>query len=264
MGISKNILDALRWIMRPVTAQLPLFIISFILLTVNPVYCFFKVMPQLIRGVWTESMSLALIYMSIALLWAYLIALIAYVAKKKWVKIILYSLVILLFGVYCFVQLNFHSIITPTIMMAMAETNEGETHEFFSQFAFSWQSIVTYIVVALIVLTSVMMERRHSKITAKNGDRRVPVLILLIIIGGVICGAINSSRYYELGKATFLSDLEKSKTFSRSTFGMDIISDWLFCLKAMDTSYRLSYRTLDYSYHYCCNRIVNKAFWHIV
>ena len=235
MSFSK-IMDALRWIMRPATAQLPLFAISFVLLAANPFYCLLKAVPKLIRGTWTQSMSLALIYLSLALLMSYLIALMAYVVKQKWFKVALYSLVFILFGVYCFVQLNFHSIITPTIMMAMAETNESETHEFFSQFAFSWQSIVTYVVVAIVIITSVMLERRHSRKMAENGDRRVPVLILLAIVGGLVYGVMNTKRYYELESVDFLSDLEKSKTFSRSTFAMDIVSDWLFCLKAMESS----------------------------
>ena len=128
--------DGLLWIMRPVLAELPLFFISFILLAANTIHCGLKLIPRLLQGAWPEIMTIVVIYLSIAIFIAYLTAFIAHITHKRWVKILLYGIMLILFGVFCFVQLNFSSIITPTIMMAMTETNAGETSEFFEQFAF--------------------------------------------------------------------------------------------------------------------------------
>ncbi len=228
--------DALLWIMRPVTSQLPLFVISFLIIAANPLYCGFKLLPRVLHGIWPEGLTLVLIYLSISLLIAYLIALIVQVTHKKWVKFLIYSLLVLIFGVYCFVQLNFHSIMTPTIMMAMTETNTNETAEFFEQFAFSWQSIATYAALALTIFIIVFFERRHRKKIERNGTRHIPMLVLAFLLGILVWGITNTRHHYELASANFLSELEESQMFSHNTYAMDIVTDWLYCLKAVESS----------------------------
>jgi heptose-I-phosphate ethanolaminephosphotransferase len=228
--------DGLLWIMRPVLAELPLFFISFILLAANTIHCGLKLIPRLLQGSWPEIMTIVVIYLSIAIFIAYLTAFIAHITHKRWVKILLYGIMLILFGVFCFVQLNFSSIITPTIMMAMTETNAGETSEFFEQFAFTWQSLVTYTVVARTIITIVLIERRHYKKIDCNGTRRVPFFVLVVLLGCIVWGAANMRYYYELEKADFLSELEKSQMFSHNTYAMDNVTDWLYCLKAVESS----------------------------
>lgn len=121
-------------------------------------------------------------------------------------------------------------------MMAMVETNADETTEFFEQFAFSWQSLVTYATLVLIIIAIVMLERRHSKKLEHNGSRHIPMWVLTALFVGLVWGAINMRHYYDLGKANFLSELEQSQMFSHNTFAMDNVSDWFYCLKAVESS----------------------------
>lgn len=227
---------ALRWIMQPVTAQLPLFVISFLLMAANPILRGLQALPQLAHGMWPENLTLSATYLGISLLIAYCIALTAHAVNRRWVKILLYAIMVMLFGVFCFVELNFHSIITPTIMMAMAETNTGETGEFFEQFAFSWQSLATYAAVAVVCVIIVILERRHAKKLERNGTRRVPLPVLVILLAAVAWGATCMRHYHQLLSADFLSELEQSQMFSHSTYAMDNVTDWIYCLKAVESS----------------------------
>lgn len=243
-----NLKAALLWVMRPVTAQLPLFLFSFILLSLNTIFCGFKMSLRLLHGVYPEGMTVVLIYLSIALFFAYIFALIAYLAKRKWVKIAIYSLVITLFAVYCFLQLNFHSIMTPTIMMAMAETNANETSEFFSQFVLSWQSIVTYLIVALTIVAVVLVEKRFAKKVDKTDRKpigRVSTIALSVLFPCLMCGVVNMRYYYQIFKADYLSELEQSQMFSHGTWAMDDITDWVYCLKAMKSSAKEVKRSIE-------------------
>lgn len=222
--------------MRPVMSQLPLFVISFLLTSANTIYTGLKYSQSLFHGVWDENMTRVIVYLSISLAIAYIIALIGHVARIRWVKITLYAFVLVLFGILCFVQLNFHSNITPTIIMAIAATNVSEAKEFFQQFAFSWQSLVTYAIIAITILLIVILERHHSKLIKLNGTRRIPLLILVVLFVCLLWGAINMRHYYKIANANFLSELETSQTFSHGAIAMDNVTDWLYCLKALKSS----------------------------
>lgn len=88
---------------------------------------------------------------------AYLLSAIVDLANKKWVKILIYGIALLVCLIQQFLVANFDTKISSTILNLVAETNERESSEFLNAFLFSSSSIKVYIefliYIALIVIT---------------------------------------------------------------------------------------------------------------
>ena len=87
--------------------------------------------------------------------------------KSCIIRYIIYFTTIILFAVNIFLTLNFNTMISPWILLLIHETNSNETSEFFSAYAFSSASIITYVLILLMVLSILIIEKFSNKIEIK-------------------------------------------------------------------------------------------------
>lgn len=87
--------------------------------------------------------------------------------KSCIIRYIIYFTTIILFAVNIFLTLNFNTMISPWILLLIHETNSNETSEFFSAYAFSSASIITYVLTLLMVLSILIIEKFSNKIEIK-------------------------------------------------------------------------------------------------
>lgn len=99
----------------------------------------------------------------------------------KCFKVIVYCILILIFVVNSFLLLNFSTMISPSVVQLMVETNSEETSEFFYTYLFDWSSIISYIVILLMVLYIVYSEKKF-KSTIKNEY----IIIFSLFVGGYL------------------------------------------------------------------------------
>lgn len=99
----------------------------------------------------------------------------------KCFKVIVYCILILIFVVNSFLLLNFSTMISPSVVQLMVETNLEETSEFFYTYLFDWSSIISYIVILLMVLYIVYSEKKF-KSTIKNKY----IIIFSLFVGGYL------------------------------------------------------------------------------
>ena len=99
----------------------------------------------------------------------------------KCFKVIVYCILILIFVVNSFLLLNFSTMISPSVVQLMVETNSEETSEFFYTYLFDWSSIISYIVILLMVLYIVYSEKKF-KSTIKNKY----IIIFSLFVGGYL------------------------------------------------------------------------------
>lgn len=83
--------------------------------------------------------------------------------KSCIIRYIIYFTTIILFAVNIFLTLNFNTMISPWILLLIHETNSNETSEFFSAYAFSSASIITYVLTLLMVLSILIIEKFSNK-----------------------------------------------------------------------------------------------------
>ena len=89
------------------------------------------------------------------------------IIKSSFIRYIIYFTTIILFAVNIFLTLNFNTMISPWILLLIHETNSNETSEFFSAYAFSSASIITYVLTLLMVLSILIIEKFSNKIEIK-------------------------------------------------------------------------------------------------
>ena len=87
--------------------------------------------------------------------------------KSSFIRYIIYFTTIILFAVNIFLTLNFNTMISPWILLLIHETNSNETSEFFSAYAFSSASIITYVLTLLMILSILIIEKFSNKIEIK-------------------------------------------------------------------------------------------------
>lgn len=94
-------------------------------------------------------------------------------------KLCIYFLLMSLFVVNVFCLMNFKTMLSPSIVMLTAETNGGEMSEFFKTYLFSYDSLLSYIIVTIMLVWLVYSEQK-LKFVVK--DRKTIILILLLTL----------------------------------------------------------------------------------
>lgn len=94
-------------------------------------------------------------------------------------KLLIYFLLMSLFVVNVFCLINFKTMLSPSIVMLIAETNGGEMSEFFKTYLLSYDSLLAYIIVTIILVWLVYSELK-LKYVVKN--RKTIILILLLTL----------------------------------------------------------------------------------
>ena len=87
--------------------------------------------------------------------------------KSRILRSVVYGGATILFAVNIFLTLNFNTMISPWILLLIHETNSNETSEFFSAYAFSTVSIITYMLTLLMILCMLIVEKNIHKIQIK-------------------------------------------------------------------------------------------------
>lgn len=122
------------------------------------------------------------------LLWAYLFTTLVHLARCKWIKVALYVLIFAFFVFNVFIQANFATTVSPTIITLISETNKRESGDFFQQFLFTDFSIKSYVLSAVLAIMIVWIEY-HNRHISKTLQRHLPnlaaVMVAFILVEGV-------------------------------------------------------------------------------
>ena len=98
---------------------------------------------------------------------AYTCAIISLAIKGKksyYFKTAVYTIVMVLFLTNTFLLLNFGTMINPTILTLIIETNSNESKEFMYSFLTTKETIVTIIITTSIILSIIVLEKKKNKL----------------------------------------------------------------------------------------------------
>lgn len=141
---------------------------------------------------------------------AYLLAAVIEVFNKKWVKILIYGITLIMCLIQQFLVANFDTKISSTILNLVAETNQRESSEFLNAFLFSSTSVNVYLQFLLYIVLIVIAERIYSKLYRKfhfSYFLKVPVLIAAIALLGF--GGYSTKIYAETFKGQYTGRMDK-------------------------------------------------------
>ena len=72
------------------------------------------------------------------------------------------AVLVLLFAINIFLELNFSTLLSPWILLLCYETNSTESREFISHYVFLWPSIYSYLIVFITILTVFIVEKKQN------------------------------------------------------------------------------------------------------
>jgi len=178
----------MRWMrtfIKPVTHQLPLFIIIVLVLGGDePLYRLFR---KLFLDVALPSLPFLTditLRFGFVFLQAYLITALVNFVNRKWFKGCIYIYIIGLMLVRRFLRYNFHAEIGPLILQLVADTNASETSEFLATYAFTPASLKAYGIVAASIIIIIVCELLRKRIGRLLSSRLLaPIVALLTFVG---------------------------------------------------------------------------------
>ena len=107
---------------------------------------------------------------------------------------------IFLFALNIFLILNFDSMLSPWILLLCHETNKGESSEFISNYAFTSQSIWTYLLTAFAVIAYLKVKKYSIRIS--HPKIIVAIVSVWLTIGFIqllfLCDMFTRKNQYEL------------------------------------------------------------------
>lgn len=207
-------------VLRPLSTEWPFFIIFLFLISQT------ALKSLLVDWRSMATLKAVFLYLSLATLISYLGTLILFLSKSKTLKILFYSVGILLFGLYMFLWLVFGTSLSPTILLILAETNSKETGEFIQTFFLSGRSLISLSSVAAVILVIVALEKKARPF--RPGKSALPLGFLLTLI--LCVGIYKSSIYYTLSKTSTSKELVQWTLDNSPYYPMDMVTRLAYSL----------------------------------
>lgn len=104
----------------------------------------------------------------VAYIISYVDILLRYWKKQNVFIFMVYTILMFFFIINVFCLLNFSTMISPSIVMLMVETNGGEASEFFSTYIFCGDSLLAYMINAIMMAYLCISEKRFNVLVTKK------------------------------------------------------------------------------------------------
>lgn len=175
----------------PITENIPLFIISFLLLGGFDVayqqYLFHEI----------DTIGMVMAYGEITLT-ATLICYISWVLRKLYLKVFFYIFLFLIYTINLYLTYAYSTDITPNILLILSETNNKEVLGFFGTLITGTAALKTIFVVSFLLILTIIGEI-YNNIIKKHVEKPIyKTIILSILLFGIVCGASSFKRYWDL------------------------------------------------------------------
>lgn len=179
---------------------------------------------------WQWPFNNRLIYFaSYTFLWSYLSTTIVFLTRWRWVKIALYAVSLLNWGLFLFLKLNFHSMLTPDVLQAIIETNPNETVNFWQQYALTRGSVLAYVGVAAMVAVIVVGERWWQRGGRGNGSVWLGTFVALCLAGSIWC----LRPFVSMLRCDTLEELESCDIYGIDLWGGDNLTTYVYSLHSL-------------------------------
>ena len=169
-------------------------------------------------------------YVSMAVLYSYVLTWLVWYGKNKVLKIVFYSFLLLVCLVNFFLYFHFKSSISPNMLLLIAETNANEAAEFFSMYIFSFRTFWSFCLL-FVAIGMILVVERYELLLSKwiSGHRRLSMALRWLIILLLTMGLIAHGSYLSLLQCRSTVDVDEWVT-EKHAVPMDNISNLFFCV----------------------------------
>ena len=181
----------MKRILQPVIQNIPLFIISILLMGGFDVayqnYLFHEVEPLGVMSAYQE-----------IIITSFLVCLASFYCKRIHLKLLSYMILFVLYGFSCYMRYAYSTDITPSTLLLLLETNTKEATGYLKTYLLTAPMIKTVVIISVLLILTIIGEhfnKRFSQIAQKPVCRWILTLILLF--GATGCYSM-FKRYWEL------------------------------------------------------------------
>jgi len=192
----------------PIIEQFPLFIFSFLLTTIDTAKLLHTCILEPLASNNYYNWLTVCRFFSISVICSFILSFIVYVSKKRWVKIMMYTIPLSLFTVNQFLKNNFGHALDPAYVIIMGETNNKETTEFLHYFLFSKTNIKFIVFLSILVLLIIFVERFRTQIFLFIKKSRLQYIIGTIFLSFLLYGTYSLVYLSGLFQCRSLKDLD--------------------------------------------------------
>lgn len=201
----KNGKKVLRTLADPIIEEFPLFILTLLIANLGT--------TRLLHGCLVAHYDIGAYekifrFLSVGTVVSYLSAAIAYYTKKRYIKVLLYAIPIVLFIINFFLLLNFGTVLNPTYILILGETNPGEASGFIRTFLFSKGGVLTVLALLILCATCVAAEKYKHLILYYTHKKWIGSTICILTIPFLINGVYILSQIATIFKVQSLKQLD--------------------------------------------------------
>lgn len=166
-------------------------------------------------------------------------AVIAITATKRWIRWPLATLAMVLIGIYAFLMTNYHSRLTPEVFTFIAETTSDEAGEYAATFVLHGTGLILLLTLVAVLVVWIVLDIRWQRRT-HTATRRTTVAVWTVL-ALALTGAACAPSTWSLAASLVRAD---NREFN-DAFGLDVISNVMFCCHSMQLTDRLTENAID-------------------
>ena len=227
----KNGKKVLRTLADPIIEEFPLFVITLVIATVWTLqYLHGCIVAHYGFEAWKAVFS----FISIAVVFSYIFTLITFYTKKKSIKIVCYAIPVILFIINLFLKLNFGTILNPTYILILGETNPNEASDFLDTFLFNKNGTITFGTLLTICLL-IFIAEKYKHLVIRNANQYLKYTICILVVPFLLGGLYNLTKTLSIFNVSSMKQLDEWggwMSINKISETTDVYSNLLYSLYA--------------------------------
>ena len=201
----KNVKKVLQALSKPIIEEFPLFVITLVIATVWTLqYLHGCIVAHYGFEAWKAVFS----FISIAVVFSYIFTLITFYTKKKSIKIVCYAIPVILFIINLFLKLNFGTILNPTYILILGETNPNEASDFLDTFLFNKNGTITFGTLLTICLL-IFIAEKYKHLVIRNANQYLKYTICILVVPFLLGGLYNLTKTLSIFNVSSMKQLDE-------------------------------------------------------
>lgn len=219
--------DKTKWLLKPVVAEFPFFILMALLLDYRAFYWTFKYPMGWLEN-WQQYPMLR--FFSISLVYSFILTYIVYYTRKKLIKALFYTIAVSLLCIDVFLFISTHAIISTNSFLLLSETNLEEARGFLLTYLYSLSGLLTLFLFVGLLLLCYFVEKLGTRwiIYYKHLPDKMQQCGLFILICFLLGGLFSFRYYYYLFQCDTIEETDEWS--NRSMQNADQITNIVFCI----------------------------------
>ena len=220
----------------PTMAEFPFFILMILLIDFVTLYTFIRHPSALIdaKEYWIERPRLS--FLSLTILYSYILTLLVHYTKVKVLKFLFYIVAIVLVVINIFLYFSFDVFFSTNTLLLILETNKTEIKDFVYSYLFTTNGFIALTVFVFFLFVCCYLEKWKSRIANLLFHMKLnsKALYSIVVLTFLLIGIVSTKNVIELFRCQTLEQIDE---WEDNTFNCtDLLTNVFFCVWNMKLS----------------------------